>query len=49
MGVTQDEGSEYNSAMLVNELMYNVMNEVSTTIICLKLESQYMSICPSPS
>ena len=43
MGITQDEGSEYNSAMFVNELMYDVMNEASTTVIWLTLESRYMS------
>ena len=29
--------------MLVNELMYDVMNEASTTVIWLTLESWYMS------
>ena len=42
-GKNSDEGVENNSAMLADELMYDVMDEVSTTAIWLKLESRYMS------
>ena len=40
---TQDEGSEYNWLCMANKLMYDIMDEVSTVVIWLKLKSRYMS------